>query len=131
MVMICVLAFPAFGEGVGSLGDGGAAAGPGADKWGGGALRFGSGALATRAGRERALKDVGRLQLVFGGQCPLGLHALLPFDKTYVAVVLRVALWQIGPSADASRNNLLVDASARPRPCRGRCRGAGGQRGGR
>ena len=89
------------------------AAGPGADKWGGGALRFGSGALATRAGRERALKDIGRLQLVFGGQCPLGLHALLPVDKTYVAVVLRVALWQIGPAADASRNNLLVDASAR------------------
>ena len=89
------------------------AAGPGADRWGGGALRFGSGALATRAGRERALKDIGRLQLVFGGQCPLGLHALLPVDKTYVAVVLRVALWQIGPAADASRNNLLVDASAR------------------
>ena len=50
---------------------------------------------------------------MFGGQCPLGIHALLPFDKTYVAVVLRVALWQIGPAADASRNNLLVDASAR------------------
>ena len=87
------------------------AAGPGADKWGGGALRFGAGALATRAGRERAIKDISRLQTAFGGQCAVGLHALLPADKTYVAVVLRVALWEIGPEADASRNT--VDASAR------------------
>ena len=75
-----------------------------------------SGLLATRAGRERALKDIGRLQLVFGGQCPLGLHALLPVDKTYVAVVLRVALWQIGPAADAFPNTSYYPADFRPYP---------------
>ena len=80
---------------------------------GGGAR--GSGAAPSRRARAASARSrtSGGSSSCSGASVPWDFTRCCPLIKPTWRSSSRVALWQIGPAADGSRNNLLVDASAR------------------